>query len=150
MIQLIEGLLFRGKNARTRAYNYMRTRSLKTKYELSAAYLENGEVLVFKEKGNDFKTSHNYFIKKDGGIYADVNGHLVRVTGLVHTHPFVHGNLTPDNPLSLSGSDFKLASDFAQTIDIIVIKSSNGVGSGVYRVSTSGNGLVYPQLIFNF
>ena len=144
------GLLFRGKNARTRAYNYMRSRSLKTKYELSAAYLENGEVLVFKEKGNDFKTSHNYFIKKDGGIYADVNGHLVRVTGLVHTHPFVHGNLTPDNPLSLSESDFKLASDFAQTIDIIVIKSSNGVGSGVYRVSTSGNGLVYPQLIFNF
>ena len=90
----------------------------------------------------------SYFIKKDGGIYADVNGHLVRVTGLVHTHPFVHGNLTPDNPLSLSESDFKLASDFAQTIDIIVIKSSNGVGSGVYRVSTSGNGLVYPQLIF--
>ena len=144
------GQLFHGKNARERAYKYMRKRSDKMGYELSAAYLENGDVLVFKEKGNTGTRSHNYFINKDGKLMVVVNGTTVVTTGSVHTHPYVDGINSLDNPLSVSIADIKLSINFDCTLDILVVKTGNGIQSGVYRVGTNGNSLQYPQLKYTF
>ena len=144
------GQLFHGKKARERAYKYMRKRSGKMGYELSAAYLENGDVLVFKEKGNTETRSHNYFVKKDGKLMVVVNGTTVVATGSVHTHPYVDGIKSLDNPLSISGADIQLSTFFDHTLDILVVKTGNGVQSGVYRVGTNGNSLQLPQLKHTF
>ena len=144
------GQLFHGKNARERAYKYMRKRSDKMGYELSAAYLENGDVLVFKEKGNTETRSHNYFVKKDGKLMVTVNGTTVATSGSVHTHPYVEGINSLDNPLSVSIADIKLSTNFDNTLDILVVKTGNGIQSGVYRVGTNGNSLQYPQLKYTF
>ena len=143
-------LLFHGKNARKRAYKYMRRLSAKVGCELSAAYLDNGDVLVFKDKGNTRTTSYNYFIKKNGKILVAINGTTIEVRGSVHTHPYVDGVHSLDNPLSVSRADVKLSINFDNTLDILVVKTRNGVQSGVYRVGTSGNSLHYPQLILAF
>lgn len=136
--------------SRKRAYNYMRKRSMKMGYELSGAYLENGDVLVFKEEGNTEKKPHNYFIKENGKLLVVVNGTTVVVTGSIHTHPYVDGINNIDNPLSISHADIKLSANFDNTLDVLVVKTSNRIQSGVYRVGTNGNGLQYPQLKYSF
>lgn len=128
----------------------MRRLSAKVGCELSAAYLDNGDVLVFKDKGNTRTTSYNYFIKKNGKILVAINGTTIEVRGSVHTHPYVDGVHSLDNPLSVSRADVKLSINFDNTLDILVVKTRNGVQSGVYRVGTSGNSLHYPQLILAF
>ena len=144
------GQLFHGKNARERAYKYMRKRSAKMGYELNAAYLENGDVLVFKEKGNTKTLSHYYFVKKDGKLMVEINGTTVVAKGSVHTHPYVDGINCLDNPLSVSNEDITLSIHFDYTLDILVVKSGNRMQSGVYRIGTNGNGLQYPQLKYSF
>lgn len=65
--------------------------------------------------------------------------------GSVHTHPFVAGIKDMDNPLNISKADISLSERFFDsTLDILVVKSANGVESGVYRLNTRGNGLAYP------
>lgn len=145
------GQLFHGKNARKRAYYYMKSRSAKKGYELSAVYLENGDVLVFKEKGNTQTSSNNYFIKQGGDILVSINGEKVRATGSLHTHPYAYGNLMPENPLGISAFDInKISVFFDYNIDVLIVEASNGIASGVYGVSTQGNGLMFPQLKFSF
>ena len=129
------GQLFHGKNARERAYKYMRNRSAKMGYELSAAYLENGDVLVFKEKGNTLTQSNNYFKEENSKQMVKINGRMVIATGSVHTHPYVSGVTDRENPLAVSDADsYGVAARFDNVIDILVVNSSNGINSGVYRV----------------
>lgn len=140
------GQLFHGKKARVRAHKYMRSRSLKTGKELSAAYLENGDVLIFKEKGNTQTLSHNYYIKENGMIFVKINGKMVPAIGSVHTHPYAYGTLSPENPLGISYNDILLSRMFDHKINVLIVKSSNGFSSGVYEVFTTGNGLYCPTL----
>ena len=120
-------------------------------YELSAAYLENGDVLVFKEKGNTKARSFNSFQKEGNDVMVTINGKMVIATGSVHTHPYAYGNLWPENPLGVSTKDIsEVATLFDNTIDILVVRSLNGVDSGVYNVGTNGNGLIFPQLKYSF
>lgn len=53
--------------------------------------------------------------------------------------------------LGISSADIlNVASLFDNTIDILVVKTLYGIKSGVYRVGTAGNGLLYPNLIYSF
>ncbi len=105
------GQLFHGKNARERAYRYMKRRSEKMNYELSAAYLDNGDVLVFKERGNTQTSSRNFYAKKGGNTTVSINGKSMLARGSVHTHPFVAGIKDMDNPLNISKADIFLYSE---------------------------------------
>ena len=73
-------------------------------------------------------------------------------TGSVHTHPYVSGVTDRENPLAVSDADsYGVAARFDNVIDILVVNSSNGINSGVYRVGTSSiNGLMFPQQIYHF
>ena len=146
------GQLFHGKNARERAYQYMKRRSEKMNYELSAAYLDNGDVLVFREKGNTMTSSRNYYSRKGDNTTVSINGREMVARGSVHTHPYVAGIKDIDNPLSVSKADIKLSvSFFDSMLDILVVKTANGIECGVYRINTNGNGLAYPgNPIFKF
>lgn len=65
---------------------------------------------------------------------------------------YVAGIKDKDNPLSVSKADIKLSvSFFDSMLDILVVKTANGIESGVYRINTNGNGLAYPgNPIFKF
>ena len=65
---------------------------------------------------------------------------------------YVAGIKDMDNPLSVSKADIKLSvSFFDSMLDILVVKTANGIESGVYRINTNGNGLAYPgNPIFKF
>ena len=65
---------------------------------------------------------------------------------------YVAGIKDMDNPLSVSKADIKLSvSFFDSMLDLLVVKTANGIESGVYRINTNGNGLAYPgNPIFKF
>ena len=65
---------------------------------------------------------------------------------------YVAGIKDMDNPLSVSKADIKLSvSFFDSMLDLLVVKTANGIECGVYRINTNGNGLAYPgNPIFKF
>ena len=132
---------FRGKNARHRAYDYMLRRSKKLGIEIAAVNLDDKGVLVYKEVGNTYTSSHNYFVGNSNEVEFILGGkrHTVLATGGVHTHPFWNPTQT-ENPLGISGADINVANKhFDGIINILLVPTKQ-----LFNVSVNGNGLAFP------
>jgi hypothetical protein len=132
---------FQGKNARHRAYDYMLRRSKKLRIEIAAVNLDDKGVLVYKEVGNTYTSSHNYFAGNSNEVKFIFRGklHTVLATGQVHTHPYWNRTHT-ENPLRISDSDINLAKKhFDGIINILLVPTKQ-----LFNVSVNGNGLAFP------
>jgi len=125
-----------------KAYKYMIAQSLSSKHEVAGAELIDGRIIVFKELGNKSDESNNYFVDKAGKVFVKINGELVEAIHEIHTHP---GYYTSNNfnPLNVSVNDIGISSNFGNEIRILMTQSKT-----LYSVSTNGNGLIYPQKIW--
>jgi hypothetical protein len=104
-----------------RAYKYMIAQSISNKHEVAAVELEDRNILVFKEQGNKYDVSINYFVDKDGKTFVNVNGKLVRAIHQIHTHPGYYSN-DITNPLNVSKNDFEISTRFNNEIRILMIQ----------------------------
>ena len=91
---------------RRRAYNFVIRRSKQTGNEVAAAVLEDGDVLVYKDRGNTLTHSFNHFSTRNGKTYVRIGKSDEAVTFQVHTHPH-YGNVS--NPFDISDEDFNMA-----------------------------------------
>ena len=105
------------------AFRFMINRSKYTGNEVAAAVLENGYVLVFRDEGNTYTGSNNYYADTPTGTFVNINGTLEAVKYQVHTHPICNGGV--ENPLRISDNDIKMASRFNNEIHIIDVNTEN-------------------------
>ena len=120
----------------------MLRRSKKLGIEIAAVNLDDKGVLVYKEVGNTYTSSYNYFVSNNSNEVEFILGgkrHTVLATGEVHTHPFLYQNYTA-NPLGISGADINLANKhFDGIINILLVPTKQ-----LFKVSVNGNGLAFP------
>lgn len=103
--------------------------------------LDDKRVLVYKEVGNTYTSSHNYFVSNSNEVEFILGGkcHTVLATGQVHTHPSWNPTQT-ENPLGISGADINLANKhFDGIINILLVPTKQ-----LFNVSVNGNGLASP------
>lgn len=103
--------------------------------------LDDKGMLVYKEVGNTYTSSHNYFVSNSNEVEFILGGkrHTVLATGQVHTHPSWNPTQT-ENPLGISGADINLANiHFDGIINILLVPTKQ-----LFNVSVNGNGLAFP------
>ena len=134
-------LVFYGKNVRKNRYyahRFMIKRSKYTKKEICAAYLEDGNVVVFHDADSQERRCTPYLSGTKG--HPTYNG--VAVKGLVHIHPYVNDGFS--NPLQISSEDIYTANYWG--FDDINILLPNG---DYYRQGLEGNTLFFPNPVGN-
>ena len=114
-------LIFKGKNPmknRIKAMKFMVKRSKFTGNEVSAASLEDGNVVVFRDGES---TPMSSFFYPTGGSKGNLTYKGVRIASFIHTHPYVDlTNCMPENPLYISKQDIKTITDYGyESINII-------------------------------
>ena len=98
-------------------------------------------ILLFKEVGNTYTSSYNYFVCNSNEVEFILGGkrHTVLATGEVHTHPYWNPTQT-ENPLGISWEDINLANKhFDGIINILLVPTKQ-----LFSVSVNGNGLAFP------
>lgn len=91
--------------------------------------LDDKGVLVYKEVGNTYTSSHNYFVSNSNEVEFIIGGkrHTVLATGQVHTHPSWNPTQT-ENPLGISGADINSANiHFDGIINILLVRPNETI-----------------------
>lgn len=124
------------------AMKLMIRRSKQTGNEVAAAFLGDGNVVIYHDGESTESSSHLYYdIDNEGNLsYKGVD-----IKGFVHTHPYIDlNNNNPANPLYISQQDIKTALDLH--LDDINILFLNG---DYYSQGTSGNSIYSPNFKYN-
>lgn len=115
-------------------------RSKQINKEIAAAYLEDGNVVVFHDGESKEKSCWFY---PTGGTKGNYTYHGIRITGFVHTHPYVNPN-DSSNPLCMSIADFNTIEEYGYyDVNILTLDGN------YYQQGISGNSRYSPNLKYN-
>lgn len=140
----IHDLVIYGRKAmknRIAAMKLMVERSRFTGKEVAAAFLEDGNVVIYHDKESTEDSSYFYY-------NIDNNGKLqyrgVDIKGFVHTHPDFNLNKNASNPLRISIDDISNAISLGQSEINVLFLNGDYFSQGI-----SGNSIYQPNLKYN-
>ncbi len=118
--------IFHGKGMknRIRAMKYMIKRSQYTGKEVMGAFLNNGDIVIFRDYLSTFTSCEEspniqHFSDKNGLELNKYNG--VGIKTYVHTHPYFDLNRNSDNPLYISPKDINNMGRYDGNINILLL-----------------------------
>lgn len=134
------------------AMKLMLIRSRYTNKEVAAAFLENGDVVIYHDK-ECTDSSSVYYLRSSGTggnhkeYYHNTNNDTYYlIKDYVHTHPYYSESKNSDNPLYISKEDYAIAVSNGAIHDNINILLLNGA---YYSQGTQGNALYSPNFKYN-